>query len=124
MIAYDTDQHFEAVCRILSDCRGAENAITLDVLTFQAGLPHRRITEQLIEQRLGDFPFILVAGGAGYYIPTDADEINRYVHNLHSRHRRMQLREQTVIRKARAAGYIYDGDRFANPPSAQGELFA
>jgi len=123
MIAYDIDRHFEIVCGILATCRRQANAITLDDLTVRAGIPHRRITEQLIETHLQDFPFVLVAGTPGYYIPTEADEINRYVHNLHSRHRRMQLREQTVIRKAKAAGYIYDGDRFSNPPSVQAELF-
>ena len=114
---------FHAAVAVLAKAVGPHLAVTLDELTVRAGLPNRRAAEQLIERRLADFPFTLVAGAGGYYIPTSADDVNRYAHSLHSRHRRMQLREATVRRKARAAGFVELPDgRFANPPAQQTEL--
>lgn len=118
------DAWFEALIRLLASARGPDRAVTLDALTAAIGTPSRRLTEQLIQQRLQSFPFVLVAGARGYHIPTAAEQINRYVHSLHTRHREMQLREQTVIRKAKAAGYPFDGGAFVDPPLGQPELFA
>ena len=116
---------FQALRELLAKAVGPGVAMTLDELTVRAGLPSRRVTEQVMEQRLSDFPFVLVAGGQGYWIPTAADQINAYLHNLHSRHRRMQLREATVRRKARVAGWPLrqDGARFEERPGVQLELF-
>jgi len=124
MILQDTDQYFDVVSRLLASCRGKQRAMTIDQITQAAGIPDRRITEQLLESRLADFPFLLVASGRGYYIPASAEDINRYVHSLHSRHRKLQLRELTVRRKAVASGYPLENDHFTDPPGHQAELFA
>jgi hypothetical protein len=117
-------EQLDRLCRVLVCCRGAQHARTLDQLTVDAGIPNRRATEQLIEEHLDSFPWPLVAGSTGYYIPTDADDLNRYLHNLHSRHRRMQQREHTVRRKAMAFGWIEECGRFINPATCQQqELF-
>jgi len=124
MIARDTDQLFQALSEILAGARGPDRAITLQQLADRA-VASRRDVELCIESCLARFPFVLVAGGDGYYIPTNADDINRYLHSLHSRHRRMQIREATVRRKARAHGWPEEAaGRFVNPPhAAQQELF-
>jgi len=124
MIAIDTDQYFEAVCRLLSTCRGRDRAITIEAITERIGIHHRRVTEDLLETRLQDFPFLLIAGPRGYYIPTTAKDVNTYVHSLHSRHSKLQLRENTVQTKAVAAGFRKEGDVFVDPPGHQPELFA
>ncbi|NQT93786.1 MAG: hypothetical protein HQ559_13585 [Lentisphaerae bacterium] len=123
MIARDTDSIFRPLERLLSDAVGKANALTLQDLADRL-LVDRREVEQTIEQRLLDFPWPLVAGNKGIYIPTEAEEINRYLHSLHTRHRRMQIREATVRRKAKAAGYPEENGEFVNPPqAAQSELF-
>ena len=122
MIATDTESLFRPLMRLLSVARGKGNAITLQDLADHLDVPRREV-EQTIEQRLLDFPWPLVAGSKGVYIPTAAEEINRYLHSLHTRHRRMQIREATVRRKAKAAGYPEENGEFVNPPQAQPELF-
>jgi hypothetical protein len=117
------DEQFQAIVRALAQARGADKAITLASIAERLQTA-RRTVESIIEEKLADFPFLIVSGSSGYYIPTSASDINRYVHSLHSRHRRMQLREQTVIHKAKAQGWPYDGKSFSQPPAIQQELFA
>jgi 2'-5' RNA ligase len=115
---------FERLILTLASARGRERAITLQALADAAGVPRREV-EEVIEHRLAEFPFVLVAGAAGYFIPNRPDDINAYLHNLHSRHRRMQLREAVVRRKARAHGWPEEQGRFVAPPAVlQQELFA
>jgi hypothetical protein len=117
-----TQDQFLAACRILQSARGESNAITLDDLTARAGLPNRRTTEAMMEQRLPDFPYPLVASGAGYFIPTTSDQLNAYLRSLKSRAVKMFMRSRTVARKAVANGWKREGKWFAKPP-AQLDLF-
>ena len=118
-----SDPLFDAVCRILVRCRGEKNALTLAQIAAQVNASRREV-EDTIEHNLASLPFLLVAGAKGIYIPTSAADIERYLHSLHSRHRRMQLREAIVRRKARAAGFPEEAGHFVNPPQAlQQELF-
>jgi hypothetical protein len=117
-----TSDQFKAAVRILHTARGEENAITLDDLTARAGLPNRRTTEAMMEQRLPDFPYPLVASSAGYFIPTTSDQLNTYLRSLKSRALKMFLRSKTVARKAIANGWQREGKWFARPP-AQLDLF-
>jgi hypothetical protein len=108
--------HFRAVCWLLRDARGEDNAMTLDEITARAGLPNRRTAEALIEQRLQDFPYPLVASGAGYFIPTQAEQINTYLRSLRGRALKCFLRMRSVNRKALAQGWKREGKWFARPP--------
>lgn len=115
---------FDQICQVLTTCRGRDAAITLADLAERVQTS-RRDVEQIIEQRLSAFPWPIVAGATGLYIPQEAEDINQYLHALHSRHRRMQLREATVRRKARLAGYPEAAGRFLNRQRIQQqELFA
>jgi len=113
---------FSKVCRELQSCRGKARAVTLATLSERVGCSRREV-EQIIEQQLCAFPWPIVAGATGLYIPTEPDDLNAHIHNLHSRHRRMQIREATVRRKARLAGWPEESGRFHNRPRQQ-ELFA
>lgn len=117
-----SSEQFEAVVRLLIDARGEDRALTLDEITARAGLPNRRTTETLMELRLQDFPYPLVAGGAGYFIPTQADQINRYLQSLRSRAMKCFIRARNVSRKAVAQGWKREGKWFARPP-VQLDLF-
>lgn len=118
----DDQAAFMAVMRILWTARGEAHAITLDKLTSAAELPNRRTTETILESRLEEFPYPLVASGAGYYVPTTADDLNRYLRSLKSRAVKCFVRARTVRRKALAAGWKREGNTFARPP-AQLDLF-
>lgn len=113
---------FAACMRILFQARGEPNAVTLDELVTRASLPNRRTAEAIMEQRLQDFPYPLVASSAGYYIPTTADDLNRYLRSLRSRAIKCFIRSRTVRRKALAHGWRREGSMFAKPP-AQLDLF-
>ena len=113
---------FDQIARILTAHRGRNSAITLAYLADLVGTSRREV-EQVIEQNLANFPWPIVAGANGVYIPTEAQDLNAYIHQLHSRHRRMQLREATVRRKARLAGWPEESGLFRNRPVQQ-ELFA
>lgn len=105
----------EHVVAILSCCIGPEMAITLDELAVRIGMS-RRETEQAIKAGLRSLPFVLVSGSEGLYRPTSSDQINAYIHNLHSRHHEMAEREDTVRFKARASGWREDANgRFMEP---------
>jgi len=85
-----------------------------------AGLPSRRTTEELLEHRLADFPWPLVATSAGLFIPTDPEEINHYQRSLRARAVKIFLRARTVRRKALAYGWRRDGKWFACAPRQMG----
>jgi len=112
---------YKQLCEQLQSCRGRDNARTLAVLAESIGCSRREV-EQCIEHNLGQFPWPIVTGANGVYIPTQAQDLNAYIHQLHSRHRRMQLREATVRRKARLAGWPEESGVFRNRPVQQ-ELF-
>ena len=115
---------FPILCRELSQCRGRMRAATLAEIAARVGVSRREI-EDVIEHRLRDFPWPIVAGANGIFIPADAADLNQYLHALHSRHRRMQLREATVRKKAKLAGWSEENGEFTAPPRAiQQELFA
>lgn len=118
----DGEEEFLAVMKLLWSARGELNAITLDDIVTRAGLPNRRTAEYVMEQRLQDFPYPLVASARGYYQPTTADDINRYTRSLRGRAVKCFLRVRTVRRKAIAAGWRREGSAFARPP-AQLDLF-
>lgn len=135
MIAIATDAIFDTLCHLLAGAFGPERALTIDEMALAIGctkshpateaeVPDRRPVEEILEKHLRDFPFLLVAGSQGYYRPTAADQINRYKHNLRSRHEKLKLREDIVDVKAAAEGWPAAGDWFCDPPSRQGELFA
>lgn len=118
------EAHFNAVCRLLAPCLGEEQAMTLDDITLRAALPNRRTTEEIMEHRLADFPYPLVASSAGYFRPITAEHINAYINgNLISRMAKLHKRRKTVMRKCLAAGWQRLGKNFVNRPSVQGELF-
>ena len=114
--------HFDAVVRLLINARGYANALTLDEITARAGLPNRRTTEVLLETRLADFPYPLVANGAGYFIPTGADDLNTYLRSLRGRALKCFMRMRAVTSKAVAQGWKWEGKWFARPPQ-QLDLF-
>ncbi len=125
------DEMFDSVRRILGDARGEPLAVTIDEICRRAGsmrrerlsgawVPDRRPIEAILEQRLGDFPWPLVAGSRGYYIPIHADEINRYLDSLQGRAIAVFRRKRTVLQKALASRrWVRDGRRFTDPPAAQ-----
>ena len=119
----DTTEFFPTVAGILSAARGKKNAITIDLVTERAGIPDRRTTEHLLESRLEDFPFVLVAGSRGYYIPTSAEEVNRYLDSLQSRALKLFVRKRAVARRAAAGGFPREGKHFIDPPAPQTDLF-
>ena len=121
-------RYFKPVERVLASCMGRPRAMTIDTIQQLAGVPDRRTTEKVLESYLDRFPWPLVAGSAGYFIPIrgEAEEINRYKHNLRGRHNKLKRREDTVDVKARASGFVQDADGFFKDPpeNAQAELFA
>jgi len=121
----DLSASFDTIRRLLAAAVGPEHGITIDRLTHLAGLSSRRDTEALLQGRLADLPFVVVADGHGYYRPTSAEQINAYRGSLRRRHQPLVEREHIVTRKARAAGYPLEGDTFKDPPKAcQLELIA
>lgn len=117
------DNYFHTVAELLRTRRGEEQAITIDQIVTLTGMSSRRECEELLEKRLADFPFPLAASARGYYIPTSAEELNRYVASLRSRAMKIFLRQRTVVRKAVAAGWPRAGRIFAPPPGEQLSLF-
>jgi hypothetical protein len=115
----------DAIIPALQAASGPALALTIERLALIAGVGRREM-EQLIEDRIGDLPFLVVAGGRGYYRPTEAKQINGYLSNLHSRHRRLQVREQRVRRRARLDGWDLapSEKRFEAPPSQASFPFA
>lgn len=111
----DREEWFRLALLQFAEAIGEEKAITIDELVTRIGLPCRREAEELMEKRLGDFPFPLIATAAGYFrpLPHEVDVINRYVWgNLGGRMQRLWERRRTVIRKCVAAGMQRQGKRF------------
>ena len=117
----DLQPLFLIVRDLLATARSRKLAWTLDRLAEAAGTSRREV-EQVLEERLSDFPFPLVSGSPGYWIPEDADEINHYRASLRSRAVKIFLRAKRVASMARRAGWPQEGRLFRNPPARQGEL--
>lgn len=117
----DLQPLFLIVRDLLATARGRKLAWTLDRLAEAAGTS-RRDVEQVLEERLSDFPFPLVSGSPGYWIPEDAEEINHYRASLRSRAVKIFIRAKRVAVMARRAGWPQEGRLFRNPPARQGEL--
>lgn len=111
--------YFERVCRVLHAAVGPDWAMTLDEITTFCKIPTRRTTEKLFELHLSRFPWPLVADGRGYYIPTSAEQLNRYCASLRGRALKDFMRRRTVMQKAVACGWKRDGKAFARPPQQQ-----
>jgi hypothetical protein len=77
-----------------------------------------------VESALGKFPFLLVAGSCGYWRPTSAEQINSYLRSLHRRHKAMQIREKTVIRKSLLEAWPRENGWFVDPSNMQPMLLA
>jgi len=105
----------------LSQALGPDRACTIAALCEQCACGRREM-EQFLEDNLEKFPFVVVAGGRGYYRPVEAQQINSYLRNLHSRHRRMQIREATVRRRARLDGWSEQPTGFFEAEAKQLEL--
>ena len=114
------DSFLPSVIRALAGCRGPRQALTLDELTTAAAIPSRRTTEICLERNLARLPWPIVADGHGLYIPTDADQLNRYLESLRSRAVCCFVRARAVRIKAAAHGWQRDGKRFARPPQQLG----
>jgi len=118
----DPEDLYERVRDLLADARGAGNAVTIDALARAAGASRRDI-EELLETRLAEFPWPLVAGPRGYHQPATADEINAYLESLQRRAIAIFRRKRTVIRQAAATRrWLRQGKRFEPRPAAQMEL--
>lgn len=120
-MARDLQHDFLLIRDRLALAIGPEKAWTIDRLAEAIEAP-RRTVEMVLEERLADFPFPLVADSAGYYQPTDADQLNHYRQSLRSRAFKIFRRAKAVARCARRAGWPLSGRTFLNPPARQGEL--
>lgn len=120
--APELQQAFHALARILQFARGPEQAITLDALTERLCVPSRRYTEQILQHRLRELPYCIVAGSPGLFRPTSAEQINAYIASLRKRHLPLREREETVVHKALAEGWPRDAEWFTPRPQQQ-ELF-
>lgn len=112
----DMDQWYQRLTALLTGAVGRERAMTIERLQEAAGIPSRRTTEAMLESCLDRFPFAVVAGACGYYRPTEAADLNRYLENLRSRHVALAIRERTVRRKALADGWQREHNVFVCPP--------
>lgn len=111
------DMH--ALVYALAGARGAERGITLDRLTEIGRAPNRRAMEEFIQIHLGEFPFPLISGHGGYFVPVTADELNHYINANRSRMRCLAIRNRTVTRKALAFGFHREGKRFVQTRQQQ-----
>lgn len=119
MNTLDTESIYPAVVEILRAARGAAAAVPINRIVSLLGLDvshsTRRQIEHVLEVHLDSFPFFLVAGSGGYYIPTSAEDINHYLRSLESRCRALFIRRRTTIKRAHAAGYRRQGRTFLDP---------
>lgn len=102
----------KAVMSVLRGCVGQAQAKTLAQISADAGIKDRRLVEELIEHSLEEFPWPVVSGATGLWIPTKAEDLTRYNASLRSRIFKMFRRIRTLNRKARIAGYVRDGNVF------------
>lgn len=111
-----TDENLFLFIRdILNARQGKDNAITIGDLANAAGVSRREV-EQVIELNLDEFPFPIVSGSAGLFIPVEADDVNRYLGQLESRLGAIGRRRKTVMAKAREFGLQFDGSAFVDNP--------
>lgn len=106
---------FFTVKHLLAEAKGKTNAITINELAVRASTDRRQI-EILLETRLADFGFALVAGSRGYYRPVEQGEINHYIRDLCSRINCIALRIETVKHQAIQEGWVYEGGEFKAQP--------
>jgi len=124
------DAAFHRIRAALAGARGPDRAIEIGRLQVIADLPSRRQVEQLLQIRLADFPWPLVAGPQGYFIPDAPEQINHYLASLRSRAMCIFARYRTVRLAAQRAGWRREGRRFTAapaappPPTHQPDLFA
>lgn len=115
------DGYFRALRAKLIHATGQNAAMSIDQLTRDAGIPDRRTCEVILETRLEDFGFVLVSGSKGYYRPTTAESVNRYLASLESRIKCLSVRHTRVSHMAKLAGFIHEGNQFV-ARAAQGIL--
>jgi len=108
---------FYSIKRVLDHCVGRDRAMTLAAIADTIGISRREV-EKTIETDLERFPFAVVSSACGVFQPTDPQDLNQYLHTLHTRHRRMQVREATVRRKARCTGWVEEAGSFVRAPQA------
>lgn len=109
-----------AVVGILHGCVGKANAKTLAQIAAESGIKDRRVVEELIEHSLAAFPWPVVSGADGLWIPTEARDVTRYYASLRSRIFKMFRRIKTLERKASIAGFFRNGLMFEK---GEGALF-
>lgn len=109
-----------AVMRVLHGCVGKANAKTLAQIAVESGVQDRRVVEELIEHSLAEFPWPIVSGADGLWIPTEARDVTRYYASLRSRIFKMFGRIRTLERKASIAGFFRNGMVFEK---GEGALF-
>lgn len=119
--ASEAELCFGRVRDCLAGCVGEERARTIEEIQRLCGLPNRRATEELLEAKLGNFPWPLVSSSRGYYIPRTAADINHYIRSLRARALKIFIRRRTVCRQAAKAGWRRAGREFECPPQ-QAEL--
>lgn len=131
-----TETIYQQLIHILVNAKGKANAITIDQLAMRLGLvkhhsstgatiPDRRPVEAALQEHWDRFPFLLVSGSPGVWIPTTADDLTQFIHNIRGRHTSLRHKDDVTCRKARAFGYAWEDDHFVDPPNViQQELFA
>lgn len=102
---------FEKVEAVLEATSGEETAVTIATLCEITGLCRRNM-EDLLQVRLGEFRFLVVSTGHGYFRPVRSEEINHCLTSLQSRAINLFLRKRTIIRKALRSGWDRQGKRF------------
>lgn len=102
---------FATVSALLEATSGEETALTIDCLCAQTAIS-RRDMEGLLQVRLGEFPFLVVSTGHGYFRPVRPDEINHCLASLQGRAVNLFLRKRTIIRKAMRSGWERAGKKF------------
>jgi hypothetical protein len=109
-----------AVVAVLHGCVGKANAKTLAQIAAESGIKDRRLVEELIEHSLADFPWPVVSGADGLWIPTEAVDVTRYYASLRGRIFKMFRRIRTLERKSSIAGFFRRGMVFEK---GEGALF-
>ena len=111
----DPSTTLSQVISLLAPRIGEKQAITIAELCKSVGCGRRKM-ETILELHLGDMGFYVVSTGAGYFRPTNAEEVNHAIASLRSRELCLFLRHRKTIQGAKAAGYIRQGRKFLDPP--------
>lgn len=115
-------QIFNQVCARLRTARGASAGVTIDSMADAFDVPRRTI-EACVEVYLEEFPFPIVSGSSGLFIPATAEEINHYRASLQSRINAISRRRDICALKCAIAGFPQEQGRFVDAPR-QRELFS